>query len=119
MMSPRALLLVALLVAPAAAGGAGAGQQISPMQKVMQMMNDMMAKSKSEKQDEQVRFAEYKTFCELTSKEKSEAIAEGKDEVERLKAKIEQAGADAAKLAEDAGVINGNVAEWQGELESA
>ena len=34
---------------------------------VIQMLTDMQAKGKSEKEDEAARFAEYKTFCKECS----------------------------------------------------
>merc|ERR1719271_1571785 len=88
-------------------------QQVTPIQKVLQMMNDMLAKAKTEKQDEQVRFASYKQFCESTSKEKAAAIAKGKDAVEKLTADIGEADADSAAMAKDIGGLDDDIATWE------
>ena len=45
--------------------------EVAPVQKVVQLMEGMLAKGKSEKQEEQVQFAAYKQFCDdITVEEK-------------------------------------------------
>ena len=41
-------------------------ESITPVQKVVQMLNEMLAKGKAEKEDEVVRFSSYKMFCDKT-----------------------------------------------------
>jgi chromosome segregation ATPase len=73
----------------------------------------MMAKGKAEKQDEKVRFAAFKQFCEMTAKEKQDAIAEGTDMVEKLNADIGDANADAAQMAKDIGGLDADISKWE------
>jgi len=67
MMATRLVVsLACVLVASAAV----AEENANPVQKVISMMNDMMAKAKQEKQDEKVRFASFSQFCKSTTQQK-------------------------------------------------
>jgi hypothetical protein len=44
--------------------GVEARSEVTPVQKVLQLMEGMLAKGKQEKHDEQVQFAAYKQFCD-------------------------------------------------------
>ena len=50
--------------------------KVTPVQKVIQLMQGMLEKGKKEKHDEQVQFAAYKQFCDDTTVEKQRAIKE-------------------------------------------
>merc|ERR1719379_186412 len=71
---------------------------VTPVQKVIQLMNGMMAKGKAEKQAEQVQYAAYKQWCDDTVRQKTAAIAEANEMIEVLKADIEKYTAEAEKL---------------------
>jgi hypothetical protein len=47
-----------------------AASQVTPVQKVIQMLQGMTEKGKTEKHAEQVQFAAYKQFCDDTNEEK-------------------------------------------------
>merc|ERR1719311_1833586 len=83
------------------------------------MMNDILGKGKAEKQDETGRFAQFKTFCEMTSDEKTTAIADGKELVEKLKSEIQQADADIAELAKGIAALNDDSTAWKAEVDAA
>merc|ERR1719197_544026 len=85
---------------------------MSPVQKVVQLMQDMMAKGRQEKQDEEVKFAAYKQFCDGTAKEKQQSIADAEAEIEELQAAIQKAESDAAVLAEDIAGLDKDIAGW-------
>merc|ERR1712217_717652 len=74
---------------------------VSPVQKVVQLMEGMMAKGKEEKHKEEVQFAAYKQFCDDTAVEKKRAIEEANEKIEVLTADIEKYTADAAQLAKE------------------
>merc|ERR1719426_746649 len=86
---------------------------MTPVQKVVQLMQDMMAKGRQEKQDEEVKFAAYKQFCDGTAAEKQQAIADGAAEMEELQAAIQKAESDAAVLAEDIAGLDKDIAGWE------
>merc|ERR1719326_565556 len=86
---------------------------MSPVQKVVQLMQDMMAKGRQEKQDEEIKFAAYKQFCDGTAAEKQQAIADGAAEMEELQAAIQKAESDAAVLAEEIAGLDKDIAGWE------
>eukprot|EP00928_Gymnodinium_smaydae_P100052 TRINITY_DN971_c0_g2_i1.p2 TRINITY_DN971_c0_g2~~TRINITY_DN971_c0_g2_i1.p2 ORF type:complete len:104 (+),score=37.46 TRINITY_DN971_c0_g2_i1:96-407(+) len=96
MASSRAVR-VASAVAALAVSSASASE-VTPVAKVVQLLEGMAAKGKSEKHDEQVQFAAYKQFCDDTSVEKKRAIEEAANTIEKLQADIGKHTADAARL---------------------
>lgn len=78
----------------ALSGSAG----VTPVQKVLQMLDSMQVKAKEEKHQEQVLFGKFKQFCELTSADKSRRIAAAENDILDLGAAIATAEADADKL---------------------
>merc|ERR1719199_571519 len=79
----------------------------------------MVAKGKQEKHDEQVNFAAFKQWCEDTTDEKQEAIANGKDKIEQLKADIQKAQADQMKLGDEIKVLQNDIATWEADKKAA
>jgi len=96
-----------------------AADTVTPVQKVIQMMSDMLAKGKKEKAEEAVTFSTYKQFCQSTMAEKTRDIANAKDAIVQLKADIEKAGADALQAASEIGVLGGDIDSWSGEKAEA
>jgi len=80
-------------------------QQVSPVQKVLQMMGDMKTKAITEKNAEQVNIAKFSTFCENTDASRTKAIAEGKAQEEQLTADIMKFSSDAKVLGEEIGKL--------------
>jgi len=111
-------LLCLVVVANASASGKATAHskvKVSPVQKVVQMLEDMTAKGQKEKDDADVAFATYTAFCTGTRGEKSRAIATAKDEIEQLQADIQKADADAAALGDEIAEHNKDVATWTAE----
>merc|ERR1719408_957284 len=107
------VLLLALLCSPAAA------VEVTPVQKVIQLMNGMLEKGKKEKHDEQVQFAAYKQFCDDTSVEKKRAIEEANEQIEVLKADIQKYTSTAAKLGKEIAELDEDIAIWTGDIKAA
>merc|ERR1719436_440925 len=78
-----------------------AATAVTPVQKVIELMEGMLAKGKAEKHDEQVQFAAYKQFCDDTTVDKKRAIAEANEKIDKLKADIEKFTATAARLTKE------------------
>jgi len=74
------------------------GAQVTPVQKVLQMMDEIKAKGIKEKEDEEVTFTKFSMWCSNTDKFKEEAIARGAGEIERLTSLIEKLVSDARVL---------------------
>jgi len=98
---------------------AGQAYAVTPVQKVIQLMEGMSAKGKKEKHDEQVQFAAYKQFCDDTSVEKTRAIAEANEKIGMLKADIEKYTSDAALLTKEIADHDDDIAAWTGDMKAA
>ena len=93
--------------------------EVTPVQKVIQLMEGMAAKGKDEKKKEQVQFAAYKQFCEDTSSEKTAAIAKAEETIEILKADIQEYTATAAKLGKEIAAHDEDISVWEGDMKAA
>jgi len=106
------LLLPALLASVSA-------DAVTPVQKVIEMMNGMLEKGKKEKHEEQVQFASYKQFCDDTTVEKKRAITEANDQIDVLKADIEKYIATASKLSKEIAEHEEDISVWNGDVKAA
>jgi len=102
--SSQKMTLLWLLAASAAA--------VTPVQKVITMMEDMAAKGKAEKEAEIAVYQEYMKWCDKTIFEKSTAIRDGKLAVEQGTAAAGKAKADAEAAADKIVELNGNIKSW-------
>merc|ERR550514_786082 len=121
-----AALLVALLVASAGASVVERPQHdalvqagVTPVQKVIQMLTDMMAKGKKEKEDEQVSFATFKQFCKSTATEKAQAIETTKAEIDDLNGDIAKAGETVMVMTKEIAQHDADIGAWTTEKEEA
>merc|ERR1719272_1210430 len=92
---------------------------VTPVQKVLQLMNGMLEKGKLGKHDEQVQFAAYKQFCDDTTTEKTRAIAEANEMIEVLKADIQSYTAKAALLTKEIAGLDEDISIWEGDIKAA
>jgi len=97
----------------------GEALAVTPVQKVIQLLEGMSAKGKKEKHDEQVQFASYKQFCDDTTIEKKRAIEEANEKIEMLKADIEKYISDAAMLTKEIAGHDADIAAWTGDVKAA
>merc|ERR1719460_321718 len=93
--------------------------KVTPVQKVIQLLNGMLEKGKKEKHEEQVQFAAYKQFCDDTTVEKTRAIQEAEEKIEMLKADIQKYEADAAALAKEIAAHDEDISVWEGDQKAA
>jgi len=107
------------LVAPFMGLALGAEVEVTPVQKVIQLLEDMLAKGKSEKHEEQVQFAAYKQFCMDTEDEKTQLIKDANMKMESLAAAIQKFEAKAAKLSEEITAHEADVATYEGDEKAA
>mmetsp|Transcript_61204 Transcript_61204/g.113609 ORF Transcript_61204/g.113609 Transcript_61204/m.113609 type:complete len:689 (+) Transcript_61204:73-2139(+) len=113
------LVLLTLACCPSPAAAETLAAKVTPVEKVLQMLNGMVAKGEQEKHEEQVQFAAYKQFCDDTSTEKTRAIKEASQEIEVLKADIQKATTDAAQLAKEIAGHDADIAAWTGNIKAA
>merc|ERR1719498_2201772 len=81
------VLLLLLAASPAVA----AGNKVSPVQKVIQLIDDMAAKVKKEDDDLIAGFEEYAKFCDDEATEKTYAIKDSKEAIEEFTATVADA----------------------------
>merc|ERR1719235_374731 len=105
-MAARAVALVLLL-------GVASAMEVTPVQKVIELMNGMVEKGKKEKHDEQMQFAAYKQFCDDTTVQKQRAIKEANENIDMLNADIAKYTAEAEKLGKEIAQHDEDIATWQ------
>merc|ERR1719443_433261 len=77
--------------------------KVTPVQKVITLLTDMVEKGKAERQAEQVQFAAFKGFCDNTIAAKQAAKAE----------------ADAADAAREVATLDADISTWEGDVKAA
>jgi chromosome segregation ATPase len=92
---------------------------VTPVQKVIQLLNGMKENGKKEKHEEQVQFAAYKQFCDDTAVEKERAIKEANLTIEKLEADIQKYKADAARLGREINKHDKDIATFEGDMKAA
>jgi prefoldin subunit 5 len=86
---------------------------VTPIQRVITMMEDMVAKGEKDKKEEQVAFAAFASFCKNTIAEKESSISKGKAEITQLEADILKAQSDQTTLAKELAVLTENIDAWE------
>merc|ERR550514_2531622 len=109
----KSAMIAVALVAPAVA------TTVTPVQKVIQLLEGMLAKGKEEKQKEEVQFAAYNQFCGDTQVEKKQAIADANEAIAGLNADIEKYTADAARLTKEIAKHEEDISGWTGDSKAA
>lgn len=93
--------------------------KVTPIQKVLEMMAEALAKGKKEKQVEEVEFAKFKGFCEDVISDTTESIAVATAKIEQLNADIMKAEQDAKTLGEEVTKLEASVAQDEADLKEA
>eukprot|EP00448_Togula_jolla_P020438 CAMPEP_0170575352 /NCGR_PEP_ID=MMETSP0224-20130122/3817_1 /TAXON_ID=285029 /ORGANISM="Togula jolla, Strain CCCM 725" /LENGTH=713 /DNA_ID=CAMNT_0010898129 /DNA_START=63 /DNA_END=2204 /DNA_ORIENTATION=- len=113
---------VVLAVLGVVSGSSSAEQlqttSVAPLQKVIQMLTDMSAASKKEKEQEEITFAAFNTWCTEESSSLKKQIAREAEEEELLDAEIGQLGSEAKALAEAIAKLESEVATYEAKKES-
>merc|ERR1719321_210195 len=92
---------------------------VTPLQKVVQMLEGVMAKGQEEKHAEEVEFAKFHEWCDQVRAEKTKSVKELGDEIMQLSADSDKAEADAETLGEEIGELEKDTAKLNAELDSA
>merc|ERR1719446_1947683 len=116
-MKTAAVLFIALFGAMSAADAGRNG--VTPVQKVIQLLQGMLEKGKKERHEEQLQFAAYKQFCDDAKTETERSIAEANENIEKLKADIQKYTADAAQLAKEIAEHEEDISVWNGDIKAA
>lgn len=97
----------------------GSKAEMTPVQKVVDLMEKMLEKGKQRKGGEQVQFVAHKTFCESTTIEKNRAIAESNESASKLEADIQKYAADTALLNREITGLDEDISVWSSDIKAA
>merc|ERR1712129_246849 len=84
-------------------------------QKVIEMLGDMTVKAMQEKKDEEVAFAEFKTWCSQETADLSSSIQKKSENIEVLTASIGELGSEISTLADNIAQLSSDEAKFQAE----
>jgi len=91
------------------------GSTVTPVQKVIQLLNGMAEKGLNEKRDEMVQYAAFDQWCKDTDREKSDAIDEANDNIEMANSKIEKAAANVDRLSREIDTNEQDISVYKGD----
>jgi len=92
---------------------------VTPLQKVTQMLEGVLAKAKEEKHQEEVEFTKFHQWCDSTRAEKEKSIQQLSEEILQFSADSDKAEADAETLSEEITDLQKEIASSKAELDSA
>merc|ERR1719324_1357337 len=119
-MASKVLSLVFLALVAAASGSATVARaKVSPVQKVVQLIDDMAAKVKKEDDELIAGFEEYAKFCDDEATEKDYAIKDSKEAIEELSATIVDSKAMIETSASKATDLSTKISDLEGEVSEA
>jgi len=111
-----ARLLLALFLSAALPASS---MDVTPLQKVIDMLDEVKAKGKAEKHAEEVEFAKFSEWCDQVRAEKTKSIKDLGDEIMELAAAIDKAEADAQTLGEEIAELETETAKLEAEAAAA
>merc|ERR1719217_1736307 len=94
-------------------------QKVTPVQKVLELLNGMKQKGIAEMKDEEVKFSAYSQWCDNQDRIKKKEIAEANEKIEKLNAEIQKAEADIAELTARIEELDEDIGRWKKDQTSA
>jgi len=110
---------VALFALCLASASAESDASVAAVQKVIQMLGDMSAKAKQEKNAEQVGFAEFSEWCTHEKANLKTSIAKAGESIELLSSEITKLTTEAKVLGEEIGKLNADVTDFEATIKSS
>jgi len=92
---------------------------VTPVQKVIQLIEDMVEKGKGEINAEQIQFSTYNSWCKNIAGEKRRSIKKSNEEMEMSQANILKYTADASKLGEEIAELDDTISTIEGDTKAA
>jgi len=92
---------------------------VTPVQKVISLLQDMVVKAQNDKKAEEVEWAKFAQFCKDEIATKTKEIAETKALIEVLAADIAMLESDSKKLGEEIAALQKDVEKHQADLKAA
>jgi vancomycin resistance protein YoaR len=113
----RAVVVLAFLGHDASASMARSN--VTPVQKVLDLLGGMLVKAKTAKKAEEVAWAEAKQYCTDVERGKEIDIEKELEELEVLKAEIQKAEADAEMLANYLTELDEELNAWRAQMNTS
>eukprot|EP00440_Ansanella_granifera_P050578 gb/GFBE01054819.1/.p1 GENE.gb/GFBE01054819.1/~~gb/GFBE01054819.1/.p1 ORF type:complete len:679 (+),score=287.16 gb/GFBE01054819.1/:1-2037(+) len=98
---------------------AAIASEVTPVQKVIQLLDNMKDKGRKEMEEEQVQYAKFKQFCEQTLIDKTRSIDEATDKMEVLEADIQSSVSEAERLTNEIAVHTADIEAAKAEKANA
>jgi len=114
-------IIIALLALQGIASVQADRAQISnnAVQKVIQMLTDMVAKGNAEKQDEIKVFEDYEHWVHGQKRDTAYSIKKAKEQIEKLTAEIDKAESDIKTLSGEIDELDGEIGAWEADQKAA
>merc|ERR1719353_2848811 len=112
-------VLVLALSLSSGVNGAGEQNKVTPIQKVLTLMEEMKAKGIAAKNDEETKFSAFSQWCQNTKKAKTGEITAGEEKMEMLTAEIQKAAVLIQKLTDRILELEEDVGRWKKDEKSA
>jgi len=93
--------------------------KVTPIEKVLEMMNGMVEKGVAAKQDEEVKFSAFDQWCTNQQRIKNDEIEAGWNKIQALKAQIEKHDSDIAQLTDRIEELDADVGRWEKDRQAA
>jgi len=116
-LTARVVFVLYSLTAPALVAGEDTKSNAA-IQKVIQMLQDMVATAKKEKHEEEVKYAEFSTFCTSETADLKNEIASAAEQIELLTSEIEKLESDVSGLAKDIAKLSSDVASMEADVKA-
>merc|ERR1719261_648831 len=88
-------------------------QKVTPVQKVLELLQGMKAKGIAEMKAEEVTFSAYSQWCDNQDRIKKKEIAEANEKIEKLNAEIAKATADIDELTARIQELDEDIGRWK------
>jgi hypothetical protein len=99
--------------------GLSVAHGVTPIQKVLQMMQEMHDKGVAAKQDEEVKFSAFDQWCKNTLRTKQDEIDAGQTKIEELTAQIEKNAVEIRELTDRIQELDEDIDRWTKDEEAA
>jgi hypothetical protein len=116
MMTSKSLVTTLIMATSVAFG---ARESVTPTQKVLEMMEGMKAKGIKAKKEESVRFSAFQQWCTDLSAEKTKAIEDAAEMIEKLDADIATASADIEEATKIIAELDEDLGRWDKDKKAA
>merc|ERR1719207_98192 len=115
MMKMFLALFVLFAAAPTSVVGSASNAAV---QKVIQMLQDMQATAKKEKHEEEVKYADFETFCTQEIADLKGNIKEAEEQIDLLTSEIEKLTSDVGVLGEEIANLQSDVASFESDVKA-